>query len=243
MIHKGCFRPPRDPSDNLPPAQVKTTLFYPRGVDTQIIWRRIITVAYVQISIWKLVPYEMTWELRFWRFFCLQFSWRFQSSSRHEWNISPTNFPKRFLVIHVMDFLWIVVSPFYISFSIFSNLLCCLSTFWRSRENGLKIRNEWIRNYQMFFRYGEDWIFLKSSIIKSNKTKQKKRERNGHARISLWNCHWSWLAAAKLMAARNNDWLQQTVFVSIALRLWRRSLYYPFQPRWNKRCITRSENI
>lgn len=69
MIHKGCFRPPRDPSDNLPPAQVKTTLFYPRGVDTQIIWRRIITVAYVQISIWKLVPYEMTWERRFWRFF------------------------------------------------------------------------------------------------------------------------------------------------------------------------------
>lgn len=144
MIHKGCFRPPRDPSDNLPPAQVKTTLFYSRGVDTQIIWRRIITVAYVQISIWKLVPYEMTWELRFWRFFWLQFSWRFQSSSGHEWNISPTNFPKRFLVIDVMDFLWIqVVSPFYISFSIFSNLLCCFSTFWRSWETGSK-DSKWI---------------------------------------------------------------------------------------------------
>lgn len=29
----------------------------------------------------------------------------------------------------------------------------------------------------MFFWYGEDWIILKSNIIKSNKTKQKKRER------------------------------------------------------------------
>lgn len=106
--------------------------------------------------------------------------------------------------------------------------------FWRFQ---IKCKS----SHQMFFCFGEDLICLKSSII--NRTKQNRKRENAHAHISLWNCHWSWLAAAKLMAARNNDWLQQTVFVSIALRLWRRSLYYPFQTCWNKRRITRSENI